>query len=360
MEKPPKFMDLNAKIEKSAGELAQAGKPLSAGSLPEGSTRVTRVGADGKALPAGSLPETVFLSWIEEDIENRFGFFKGGRYTSVNKVLSLLLALLLTAGFFLLLVYVLNPSPWFHPFAIVFIRSGNTWTTVPAMLFFFWAVVILCLKSRKITFQAKALDLAAVPQQPDFVLNEATARTVLERIYSLVDHPRHFILLNRIERALSNLHNIGGLSDVSTILKSQAENDENQIASSYTLINGMVWAIPVLGFIGTVQGLSIAIGTFTKTLQSSGDLSAIKANLQGVTSGLATAFETTLVALVAALVIQLYVNFLQQKESDFMDECNDYCHSYVISRLRLVNRAAEAAEASSGPASPAAKSNQKA
>ena len=199
-------------------------------------------------------------------------------------------------------------------------------------------MVILCLKSRKITFQAKALDLAAVPQQPDFVLNEATARTVLERIYSLVDHPRHFILLNRIERALSNLHNIGGLSDVSTILKSQAENDENQIASSYTLINGMVWAIPVLGFIGTVQGLSIAIGTFTKTLQSSGDLSAIKANLQGVTSGLATAFVTTLVALVAALVLQLYVNFLQQKESDFMDECNDYCHSYVIPSLPLVNR----------------------
>ncbi|MBI4325965.1 MAG: MotA/TolQ/ExbB proton channel family protein [Chloroflexi bacterium] len=329
-----------------------------AGSFPEGSARVARVGEVGKTLPGCSLPETVFLSWIEEDIENRFGFFKGGRYTSVNKVLSLLLALLLTAGFFLLLVYVLNPSPWFHPFAIVFIRPGNVWTIGPAMLFFFWAVVILCLKSRKIRFQAKALDLAAVPQQPDFILNEATARTVLERIYSLVDHPRHFILLNRIERALSNLQNIGGLSDVSTILKSQAENDENQIASSYTLINGMVWAIPVLGFIGTVQGLSVAIGTFTKTLQSSGDLSAIKANLQGVTSGLATAFETTLVALVAALIIQLFVNFLQQKESDFMDECNDYCHSYVISRLRLVNRAPEAAEASAGPASPAAKGSQ--
>jgi biopolymer transport protein ExbB/TolQ len=130
------------------------------------------------------------------------------------------------------------------------------------------------------------------------------------------------------------LHNIGGLSDVSTILKSQAENDENQISSSYTFIHAMVWAIPVLGFIGTVQGLSMAIGTFTKTLQSSGDLSAIKTNLQGVTSGLATAFETTLVALVCALAIQMYLNFMQQRETDFLDECNDYCHSHVIAKLK--------------------------
>jgi biopolymer transport protein ExbB/TolQ len=205
------------------------------------------------------------------------------------------------------------------------------------MLLFFWAVVILCFKQSKIRFQAQALDLAAVPQQPDFVLNEATARTVLERLHGLVDHPRHFVLLNRIDRALSSLHNIGGLSDVSTIFTTQAENDENQIASSYTLVAGMVWAVPVLGFIGTVRGLSVAIGTFTKTLESSGDLAAIKTNLQGVTGGLATAFETTLVALVCALIIQLFMSYLQQRETDFLDECNDYCHSHVIAKLRLVD-----------------------
>ena len=65
------------------------------------------------------------------------------------------------------------------------------------------------------------------------------------------------------------------------------------------------------------------------------DLAAIKVNLQDVTSGLATAFETTLVALVAALIIQLYTNFLQQKESDFLDECNDYCQTHVTAKLRL-------------------------
>ena len=281
---------------------------------------------------------TLALSWSEEEIENRFGFFRSGRFTSVNKTLSFVIALVLTAGFFALITFLLNSVPAARPYTIVFVRPGNIYTIGPAMLFFFWAITTLFIKSRKINFQKRALALAAVPQQPDFILNETTARTVLERLHSLVDHPRHFILLNRIERALSNLHNIGGLADVSTILTTQAENDENQVASSYTLVNGLVWAIPVLGFIGTVQGLSQAIGRFGQTLQNTAEVAQMKQSLQGVTGGLATAFETTLVALVAALIIQLYINYLQQKETDFLDGCNDYCHSHVIAKLRLSAR----------------------
>lgn len=275
------------------------------------------------------------LSWSEEEIENRFGFFRGGRYTTINKTLSFLIALILTALFYFLNSAVLNHIPAAQRLAIIFTRPANIYTVGPALVLFFWAISALFIKARKLDFQRRALKLAAVPQQPDFVLNEATARTVLERLHSLVDNPRHFILLNRIERALSNLHNIGGIGEVSEILRSQAENDENQIASSYTMVSGVVWAIPVLGFIGTVQGLSLAVGNFGRTIQAGAEVSRLKDSLIGVTGGLSTAFETTLVGLVAALIIQLYLSFLQQREAEFLDECNDYCHSHVISKLRL-------------------------
>jgi biopolymer transport protein ExbB/TolQ len=286
-------------------------------------------------------PTVLTLNWSKQDIENRLGLFRAGRYTSANKLLGFALSLGLTAIFFALLAYVCLGTPWLKPFAVVFLRPGNLYTTGPATFLFLWSLSLLLLKRQKLGYQERALALAAVPSGPDFVLNETSARAVLDRIHGLVDHPRHFILLNRIDRALANLRNIGGLSDVSTILKSQAENDENQIASSYTLIGGMVWAIPVLGFIGTVQGLSAAIGTFTQTLAASNDIGAIKSNLQGVTSGLSTAFETTLVALVMALFLQLYVSALQKRETDFLDECNDYCHQHVIAKLKLVTRPPE-------------------
>lgn len=292
-----------------------------------------------KRASAKNVGQHRFLSWIEDDPENRFGFFKAGRYTSVNKTFSFLVGLLLTGLFYGAVTYLKGAMPGVDKYTDPFVRQGNVWTVVPCMLFFFWGLTTLFIKQKKIDFQQRALDLTAVPQQPEFVLNESTARTVLERLHGMVDHPMHFVLLNRIERALASLTNIGGISDVSTIMKSQAENDENQMASSYTLVNGMVWATPVLGFIGTVLGLSAAISKFAVTLgDSSSNLGAIKSNLTGVTSGLATAFETTLVALVCALIMQLYINYLQHKESMFLDAASDYCHAHVISKLRLTRR----------------------
>jgi biopolymer transport protein ExbB/TolQ len=122
---------------------------------------------------------------------------------------------------------------------------------------------------------------------------------------------------------------------VAAIIKIQAENDEAQMASSYALTQGFLWAIPVLGFIGTVQGLSQAIGAFATTLAAGGDMVALRGSLQNVTGGLATAFETTLVALVCALILQLLVSWLQTRESEFLDDCNDICHKNVAGKLRL-------------------------
>jgi len=277
------------------------------------------------------------LSWRRGDIENWFGVFQPGSYTSTNKALTFIVASFVTGGFFLLISYLQKYSS-LEPYIEVFLRGANMYTTIPCTLLFFWAIVMLFFKGRKINFQAKALDLPCVPQEPDFFLNEQTAKPILESLFEIVDHPRHFILFKRIEVGLSSLQNIGEVRDVAAIVKNQADNDEAQIASSYTIPGAIVWAIPILGFIGTVLGLSKAIGEFAGALNSGDNLASIKENLSGVTSGLATAFETTLVALIFALIVQLYLNFLQAKESKLLDECNEYCHQNIIAKLRLTKQ----------------------
>jgi biopolymer transport protein ExbB/TolQ len=101
------------------------------------------------------------------------------------------------------------------------------------------------------------------------------------------------------------------------------------------VVHSFLWAIPVLGFIGTVLGLRQAISALGLTLQAGSDLGGIRQGLQAVTAGLATKFETTLIALICAVIIQLVVAFVQSEESDFLDACNDYCHAHVASKLRL-------------------------
>ncbi len=290
----------------------------------------------GEPQAAGSQgaarPGFVSLSWTEEDIENRLGLFKGGRFTAANKTFTFILAALVSAVFLGLMFLMYKGDGTVHRIGQVFVRPNNLPATIPATLFFFWGAIISLIKLPKLRLQRRALELAAVPQHQEFILNEATARTVLERMRGLVDDTRHFVLLNRIDRALSSLHNIGGVSDVSVILNNQAENDENQIASSYALIHAMIWAIPVLGFVGTVLGLSVAMAKFNV---NASDAAQLRESLGDVVGGLSTAFETTLVGLVFALLLHLLSDLTHQKEMDFLDECNDYTNAHVISKLRV-------------------------
>jgi hypothetical protein len=180
-------------------------------------------------LNAAKTGNPELLAWSQEDIENRLGF-KGGRYTSVNHALAFLMGAVLTGILYALMIFVFSRVPGVATIAKIYMRPSNQFAVIPATFFFFGGLSILLLKGKKLKLQERALKLSAVPAEPEFVLNETTAATVLNRIHSLVDHPKHFVLLNRIDRALSNFKNIGQVNDVSAILRAQAENDEDLVA----------------------------------------------------------------------------------------------------------------------------------
>lgn len=275
-----------------------------------------------------SLPQQ--LSWARDDIEQQM-MFRGGRYTAVNSWCAFMLAVVMTVAFYLVL----------FPFQDNWIAGSfffNRNRETPACIVFLscWSIAILGLKYSKLRMQRRSLQMAIVPDDPEFVLTPQNVDEVFQRMHERVDDPRQFVVFHRITTALSNLRNLGRVTDVGDILRSQAETDESAMETSYSLLQGFVWAIPVLGFIGTVEGLSVAIGGFGGVLASSSDFEQIKVALRGVTGGLSTAFETTLHGLVAALAIQLTQTGLKKGEEEFLDSCSEYCSKQIVSRLRLL------------------------
>ena len=268
------------------------------------------------------------FSWFRDDIESKIGI-AGGRFTSVNNFVWMVVGLVVTIAFYSVLSF--WPG---NAFVQMFTERSATQYVV--VFFSSWALSIVLAKWTKAKVQRKTLEFRdLVPSEADFVLSPATVDDVLRRLREACDDPSKFILFNRIELALSNLKNMGQIGDVDRVLQSQAGNDEDVMESSYTLVKGLIWAIPVLGFIGTVLGLSGAIGSFGGVLTTAADLSEIKPALQGVTAGLATAFETTFVALVAALCIQLLLTVVRKTEEEILDECREYCQRHIVGRLRL-------------------------
>jgi len=262
------------------------------------------------------------------DIEQRL-CFRGGRFTNVNTFLAGILGTLLTIAFYGALIPIQTT-----PFAVSFRERGIC--PYFTMWFTFWSLAIIFLKWRKLRLQERALQFQIVPQQHDFILSAANVDVVTNAIYATVDDPKHFVLFNRIMVALGNLRNLGRVSDLDEILNSQAGQDESGMQSSYSIIGAFVWAIPVLGFIGTVLGLSEAIGQFSGVLGGASEIGQLTEALKGVTSGLATAFETTLQALVAALFIQLILTVLRKSEEEFLDACSEYCLRNIVGKLRIM------------------------
>lgn len=268
------------------------------------------------------------LSFFRRDFEARVGFRSSGA-TDVNAWLSGLIAAALTAITYTVL-YVL-PTNYV---TLMFIERGPTQHA--AVFLGFWCATILTIKHKKLRLQSMALTRDITPHSNNFVLSSQTADQIIEKIHENADDPERFMVYQRILTAISNLKNLGRVSDVDEILKSLAERDENVHETSFGLLNGFLWAIPVLGFIGTVLGLSVSISNFSGLLDSKNRMSDIVDSLKEVTAGLSTAFETTLVALVIALVLQLWMTVQKNAEERFLDDSQDYCFRQVVNRLRIL------------------------
>lgn len=284
---------------------------------------------NNKTLHHSSANSNDVISWHRRDIEQKFGF-QGGRFTRVNALLSLLMAVGLTVLIYLIMYFPLRE----HFIGRMFIDRG--FTPYVMTWLFCWSLIIMFFKWSKSNLQRKVLSIKIIPADLDFVLSVNTVDQVLARIMKSVDDSRNFVLFNRIFTVLSNLRNLGRVADVDDMLRSQADLDESTMETSYALLRGFIWAIPVLGFIGTVMGLSVAIGGFGEVLSQTADPAALAESLKGVTGGLSTAFETTLVALLFALTLQLLMTFLHKSEEEFLDDCSEYCQRNIVSKLRLM------------------------
>ncbi len=278
--------------------------------------------------PTGVPPLPRPLSASRSDPERRAGVTPGSG-TSVNTGFAGIVALLVTIALFVAVHFM--PESYFRA---MLIDRGPT--QYAAVFLGVWSAVILLLKRSKLKIQRRALTHPVIPENYEFVLSSRTADQVIRNIHAIAEDPDRFIVFNRILVALSNLKNLGRVGDVDDILRSLAERDESAHQTSFATLGGFLWAIPVLGFIGTVLGLASAIGNFSSLLDQQADVSAIVGSLKEVTGGLSTAFETTLLALVIALVIQLWMTAQKKAEEVFLDDSQEYCLKQVVSRIRIL------------------------
>lgn len=198
-------------------------------------------------------------------------------------------------------------------------------------LFFTWAMSIIYMKLQKLRHQRQALMLDVLPWELGAEINRDNVGSFIDHLYKLPHRLRDSMMVNRIRKALELFEVKQNTGDVSHMLGSQSDIDGMRIGGSYTLPKAFLWAIPLLGFIGTVIGLSHAIGGMN--FSDMDDLKEVKSTLQNVTGGLGTAFDATLLGLVLATMLNFPMNALMKAEDDNLNHIDAFCNEILLPRL---------------------------
>lgn len=190
---------------------------------------------------------------------------------------------------------------------------------------FTWALLILAGRYFEVRRQHRAFGLELLP--PGQCILARDAWELQRRIDDRVGRKGPFILAGMLRLALAKFASSRSSRDVGEVVRSQGEVDLGRLVSSMGLVHYLAWAIPAIGFLGTVRGLagSLTLGGETKL--------AIAAFIREATGHLNVAFDCTLVALALSLVLMFLLHAVQREEEGLVLECQQFCLDHLVSRL---------------------------
>lgn len=134
------------------------------------------------------------------------------------------------------------------------------------------------------------------------------------------DTPAYQTWINCIRR-FKNTQNVQHAADA---IASSVDNIAAQLESGNNVIRYIIWAIPSIGFVGTVRGIGAALAQADKALD--GDIA-------GMTASLGVAFNSTLVALFISLILMLLMHLLNGRQDKMVIRTQASCESHLLSHL---------------------------
>ncbi len=183
-----------------------------------------------------------------------------------------------------------------------------------------WAGFILFGRYMEVLRQRRAFGLDLLPTEVGVCILPEDARLLQRKIEQKTDG-KPFILSHMIRLALGKYAVSRSARDVSETVRTQAEVDLGRLVSSMATVHYLAWAIPAIGFLGTVRGLA-------------GSLTSSGADLAGeVKRHLNIAFDCTLVALALSVVVMFLLHTVQREEEGVVLDCQQYCLDHLVSRL---------------------------
>ena len=189
-----------------------------------------------------------------------------------------------------------------------------------------WVMAIMGLKGRIVLHERHLLAQPLLEVTPGTSILPEDTRQYARPLQALPEDEREYLLPRALLTALQRFGSTRNIQDVSSAVKEVCDTEYDRLDSELSLIRYIIWAIPSIGFIGTVRGIGEALGQAQR---------AVEGDIVGVTVSLGVAFNSTFIALVISIIIMFLMHQLQLLQERLVLDTQNYCDVNLIRHLQV-------------------------
>ncbi len=188
-----------------------------------------------------------------------------------------------------------------------------------------WALAIMGYKTATLTRERRLLDVDLVPVAEGMRILPEDTREFARQIEALPDESQRMMLPRALLNALRRFSTTRNVQDVSSSTRDIYETEAERLESELSMIRYISWAIPSIGFIGTVRGIGEALAQADK---------AVQGDIAGVTQSLGVAFNSTFIALLISIFLMFLVYQLQLLQERLVFDGENYVNDKLIRHMK--------------------------
>jgi len=152
------------------------------------------------------------------------------------------------------------------------------------------------------------------------------ARAYARPLESLARPEQEMLLPRALMVALNRFGATRSVQDSAEAVRAECENELDRLDAQLSMVRFTAWAIPAVGFVGTVRGIGRALQ------EAQG---ALHGDITGVTLGLGVTFNATLTALICCITVMFFLHQLQQAQDRLVLDARLYIDRRLIRNMRV-------------------------
>lgn len=197
------------------------------------------------------------------------------------------------------------------------------------IILFLWALSIIGMKLVHVVRERSLLERPLVQVGEGMSILPEDARNYARPVQALPEKEKAYLLPRALLAGLHRFQSTRNIQDVSSTIRDTCETEADRMETELTIVRYIAWAIPSIGFLGTVRGIGTALGQAYQ---------AVSGDIVGVTVSLGVAFNSTFVALVVSILLMFLLHQLTLLQDKLVLDCNNYCDERLIRHLQVPDR----------------------